>query len=191
MICQAIDIVMGRSSEQGPPIYVQQFDVNSRTFVFRVFDEEGNPFVYAEDAVVGAVYKYRRCKGTEEYEVNLCNGNVLATVVPAEVVQLDGPVEMQIKIHQNGGVLHSPVIAFEVLKSIKKSETETSEPQLILEGLIESTRQLIASIETKLENGEFNGKTPVRGKDYWTPKDKAEVITEAKSAFVDVSEVGM
>lgn len=41
----------------------------------------------------------------------------------------------------------------------------------------------------KGEKGE-TGKTPVRGTDYWTPQDKAEIVQEVLGNFVDVSEVG-
>lgn len=35
-----------------------------------------------------------------------------------------------------------------------------------------------------------DGKTPVRGTDYWTEADKAEIVQEVLVNFVDVSEVG-
>lgn len=41
-----------------------------------------------------------------------------------------------------------------------------------------------------LKNGS-RGKTPVRGTDYWTPADKAEVIAEVLSNFTNAAEVAM
>lgn len=38
-------------------------------------------------------------------------------------------------------------------------------------------------------NGEFNGKTPVKGTDYWTAADKAEMVSAVIAALPDASEV--
>lgn len=36
-----------------------------------------------------------------------------------------------------------------------------------------------------------DGDTPVRGADYWTAADKAEIVNEVLSNFIDVSEVAL
>ena len=35
-----------------------------------------------------------------------------------------------------------------------------------------------------------DGYTPIKGTDYWTDADKAEIVAEVLANFVDVSEVG-
>ena len=193
MIRNTIDVVLG-GYDNGLTPNVQQYDTNSRVFACRLLTPEGELFQLADDAVVGAVYKYRRCSGTHEYETVIENRSTVVVTVPAEAVQLEGKVEMQLKIHQNGGVLNSPVVMFAALRSLKTSETETNEPALILVALVDEVQNLINRIETSLENGEFDGDpgvTPVRGEHYWTESDKKAIVSEVLSYFTNVSEVGM
>ncbi len=57
---------------------------------------------------------------------------------------------------------------------------------------VEATEELIDTVETKLENGDFNGQngyTPVRGVDYWTNADKQEIINSVILQIQDGEEV--
>lgn len=53
------------------------------------------------------------------------------------------------------------------------------------------------ALKTAKDSGEFDGKdgedahTPVKGVDYFTESDKAELVNAVLESFVDVSEVGM
>ena len=192
MIRNTIDIMLG-GCDTGSTPSVQQYDAKSRVYVCRLWEAPGVRYCMGKTAKVGAVFRWRRSGGGHEYDTEIENENTVAVTVPGEAVKLDGLVEFQLKIYENGGVLHGPVISFAAMRSLQSSETEEGEQALLLVALVNQTQELIADIEEKLENGEFNGepgepgKTPVKGVDYFT---HAEIKAIAKQAagMVDVQE---
>ena len=165
-----IDVMIG-GLDNGQTPSVQQHDVNSRVFTCRLWQDKDVPFVLPENAVVGAVFKWRRSNGGHEYETQIEGRSTVLVTVPAEAVKLDGIVEMQLAIHQEDSVLHGPVISFAALKSLTLGGSAESEPPLLLVALAKETQELLTELRQAKENGEFDGYTPKRGVDYWTEED--------------------
>lgn len=190
MIRNTIDIMLG-GCDTGSTPSVQQYDAKSRVYVCRLWKAPGVRYCMGKTAKVGAVFRWRRSGGGHEYDTEIENENTVAVTVPGEAVKLDGLVEFQLKIYENGGVLHGPVISFAAMRSLQSSETEEDEPAPLLVALVNQTQELIADIEEKLENGEFNGepgepgKTPVKGVDYFTPTEIKGIAKQA-AGMVDV-----
>ncbi len=169
-----LDVMIG-GLDYGQTPSVQQHDVNSRVFACRLWQDKDVPFVLPENAVVGAVFKWRRSNGGHEYETQLEGRSTVLVTVPAEAVKLDGIVEMQLAIHQEDSVLHGPVISFAALKSLTLGGSAESEPPLLLVALAKETQELLTELRQAKENGEFDGYTPQRGVDYWTEEDLAQM----------------
>ena len=59
--------------------------------------------------------------------------------------------------------------------------------QLIQE--MKDTKEIAQSVRDDADNGEFNGYSPVRGKDYWTPEDQETIVNEVLAQFPNGDEV--
>ena len=68
----------------------------------------------------------------------------------------------------------------EFAKSIEASNTAT---QNCTEATTKATN-IANTLETKLASGELNGYTPVKGKDYWTPEDIAQIKSYVSEAIL-------
>lgn len=139
--------IMMSGFDDGRTPHVQQYDVASRVYICRLWERQGVPYQMANDAIVGAVFKWRRSTGSHEYETEMLDSSTVKVTVPAEAMQLAGRVEMQLAIHQNGGLLHSPVIGFMAMKSLKASDKETDEPAMLLVALVDQTQKGLSAME--------------------------------------------
>lgn len=160
MLTNVINMTIGWFDDGRMP-NVQQYDVNSHVFACRLWQKPGVPFVMADNAVVGAKFKWRRSNGSHEYETEIQDSSTVLVKVPAEALELEGIVEMQLAIYQNDGVLHGPVVSFAALRSLKPSDSEAEEPAMMLVALVNQTQKLLNEVQTALDNGEFNGEDGV------------------------------
>lgn len=148
-----INIMIGGYDDGRTP-HVQQYDVASRVYVCRLWERPDVPYRLADDAIVGAVFSWRRVSGSHEYKTEIVNRSTVKVTVPAEAMQLAGKVDFQLAIHENGGVLHTPIISFVALKSLKASDKETDEPALLLVSLVNEAGDAIMHATHAAENAE-------------------------------------
>ena len=90
--------------------------------------------------------------------------------VPSEAMKRTGLVEMQLVLHENGELLHGPVISFMALRSLKKTDQETDEPVTLLVALVDQAGKAIYSIENM----------QVQAVEAETPSAKLETVDGAK-----------
>ena len=115
-------------------------------------------------------------------------GNMIVYPFTDQTCSKDGRMTAEIRLYgSNGKMLTSASFVLEIHKTVLgPNDIPASESQmnaldaLILEttALKTETKALKEEVERKLENGEFNGepgRSPVRGVDYWTDADKAEI----------------
>lgn len=163
MIRNEIDLYLNSCGGHNAPC-VQQYDMKSRLFACRLWREPGVPYVLDEGARVGVVYKWRGMSPSKEYDTELENESTVLCLIPDEATQRFGPVTMQLILHENGGALHGPEIAFMVLKSLKPGDGESDEPVLMLIELVSEATELLDRLEHAVENGEFSGPPGPAGK---------------------------
>lgn len=98
-----------------------------------------------------------------------------------------GRVTAEIQLYgSNGKMLTSASFLLEIHGTVfDPDDIPASEDEMnALDALILETTALKEEVERKLENGEFVGEpgpagySPVRGTDYWTDEDKAEMVSE-------------
>lgn len=162
MIVNEIQIWMG-GYDNGRTPAVQQNDINSRIYICKLWQGRGRPYLLADGARVGVVFKWRRRLGSPEYEAQILDQSTVAVKVPKEAMRMDGIVKMQLILHEGDEVLHSPEISFGVMRSIEPDENDSEEPKLLLLELTSKANELINSIEEKLENGELKGEKGDKG----------------------------
>ena len=136
-----IHVMMGGMDDGRTP-WVQQYDANSRQYRWNLWRRPGVPFEMAEDAVVGAIFDWKGSPPSHEYKTEMEDRSTVLITVPSAATKREGPLEMQLAIHQEGGVLYSPVICFMALRSLKAADTETDEPVMLLVWLVEETKKL-------------------------------------------------
>lgn len=157
MIRNTIDVWIG-GFDNGRTPAVQQNDINSRIYVCRLWRRFGVPYVLADGARVGVLYRWRRRLGSSEYEAKIIDQSTVEIKVPKEAMRLEGIVTMQLVLHENDEVLHGPEVTFGVLRSIEPDEHESEEPAMMLMALVNEGNALVSQIRDALEKGEFNGK---------------------------------
>ena len=160
-------------------------------FIYDRCTIEGNTIVYDFTSSIdeNGVCQVTACEGIAECEVTLYNANGEQLTSPRFSMMVDSVV-------YNG----------EEIISTPESD--------VLRGLIKEANDTVNEIETKLANGEFvgekgdpftyedfteeqldslkgekgdtgnDGYTPIKGVDYWTPSDQAEIMANAASAIV-------
>lgn len=158
-----VDVYMGGYDEGKTPS-VQQYDENSREYQLNLWVNEQTPYLLPEGAAVGVVYQPRGQKPTEEYKAEILTRSTVLVRLPSEVTKKRGRVEMQLLIHTENGVLHSPVINFEVLRSLKPGEGEGGEPEKMLSELISEANTLMTAFEKQLSEDGFRGPPGPAGK---------------------------
>lgn len=122
MIRKVINVMMGGFGNVQMPT-VQQYD-EEREYLCRLWRAPGVPFVLADNTKVGVVFQWRGIRGSKEYDTERENNSTVVVTVPKEAMLRDGIVKMQLKIHQDDELLHSPELVFQVLKSIKAMESD-------------------------------------------------------------------
>ena len=138
--------------------------------------------------------KFTECEGRfvdfiineEVYRVDIVNGEC---IIPDEFLQKSGYHTvyecMQDYTIQNHML---PVHPREKPPTYVYTPTE----KLTFEGLVQKVEDTVADIIRRADSGEFDGKTPVKGVDYYTDEEKAELITAvssgAESEFRKVTE---
>lgn len=60
----------------------------------------------------------------------------------------------------------------------------TPTEKLTFEGLVQKVEDTVADIIHRADSGEFDGYTPVKGKDYFTESEKSEMIQDVSSGAV-------
>lgn len=135
----AITIWMGGFDDGRTP-GVQQYDAKTRKYRCMLMEKPGQPYMMADDAIVGAVYKWRGSPASHEYETEVLDRSTVRVTVPTAAMLRPGYVEMQLKFHQDGGLLNGPVICFIVNESLDAADEETDEPALLLEELVKEAQ---------------------------------------------------
>lgn len=132
-------------------------------FIYDTCTIEGNTIVYdfASSVDENGTCQVSACEGTVECEISLYNKNAQQLTSPRFILVVDSTV-------YNGEQIFS---------------THESD---VLKGLINDANKIVNEIETKLENGEFNGKDYVL-----TDTDKTDIANLVLANFIDVSEVGV
>lgn len=157
-LTNTIHVMMGGFDDGRTPA-VQQYDVESRVYVCRLWRRKNEPYCMTQDAIVGAVYRYRGCPGSKEYETEVLDASTVRVTIPAEAMQRAGAVDMQLVIHQDGGELRSPMIGFMALESLTRGDSMTDEPALLLVALVDEVRQALSYVVGKHpyigENGDW------------------------------------
>lgn len=116
-------------------------------------------------------------------------------ILPWEVYAEDGTFYFSVIGEREDTRRTSTVVRYKVGKGVVNEEMMPSDPtpevyDQIIAIVNENkavTKAFITDMEEKVESGYFDGKdgyAPVRGTDYWTEKDKAEVVREAKEGAI-------
>ena len=74
----------------------------------------------------------------------------------------------------------------------KTSETNAASSANTAANAAAQAQDCLEEVETKLANGDFDGEdgyTPVKGKDYWTPTDKSEMVNEVMDAMPTIGDM--
>lgn len=130
---------------------VQQYDAKSRIYICKLWRRQHEPYQMTENAVVGVVFDWRGAPPSQLYETEIIDRSTVKVTIPTAAMQKIGPVEMQLKIFENGGELNGPVICFEVRRSLKESDKETDEPAMLLVALVAKTQELFDRGETIIQ----------------------------------------
>lgn len=174
-----IDVIIG-GFDDGRTSSVQQYDAGSRQYLWHLWERPGVPFEMDEDALVGAIFDWKGAPPSHEYKADMVDRSTVLVTVPAAATQRVGPVDMQVAIHQDGGVLHSPVICFMALKSLRAADEETDEPALLLVWLVDETRKALGRMEKAtyaIENMQVRAEPSETLRATITTEDGVKVIT--------------
>ena len=124
--------------------------------------------------------------GTETYHIILDDNGVCT--VPNEVLADDGEISIGVFGVSGEIVKTSSVYVYNIGKGARTTATAVPDP----------TPDAYAQIIKLIEDGKVagpkgdpgaDGYTPVKGTDYWTPADKAEIVADVIAALPDGSEV--
>lgn len=133
---KTIDIIIGGFDDGRTPS-VQQYDTNSRCLLCRLWEKPGVPYTMSENAVVGAIFKWRKAEPAGEYKTEIIDRSTVLVTIPGDATQVSGVVFMQLVFHQDGGVMRGPEINFMVLESLAAGEEGIENPELLFGKLIE------------------------------------------------------
>ncbi|MBQ4561374.1 MAG: SGNH/GDSL hydrolase family protein [Clostridia bacterium] len=147
-------------------------DISTET-IYLLRDGESSQNLYIEYIYVNGLWE---CLGAQE--VNL-TGYAKLTDIPT-LAKLGGVSEtkaaMLIAVHNTGETSHS---------DIRRSVSELKADKLDMSGLTDAINTALAEAK---ESGEFDGEdgyTPVKGVDYFTPKEIADIKAELSAPVVD------
>lgn len=106
-----------------------------------------------------------------------------ACVVPWEVLTNCKQLTIGVVGTSGNRVLPSVPVTIPIIEGVCNGGTPPDDPtpdiyaQLL--DLAKETQQIAQSVRDDADAGKFNGYTPVRGTDYWTDADKAEIVDDA------------
>lgn len=144
----------------------------------------GTPYQIAEGCT--ATFTAKKPDKTVIHNSCTIEGNMIVYPFTEQTCSAAGRVNAEIRLYgSNGRMLTSASFTLEVSKTVvNPGDIPASESEMnALEALILDTTALKHEIEQKLENGDFvgpPGPAPVRGIDYWTEEDKAEMMGSFK-----------
>lgn len=153
--------------EYGKPFHLS----DKCTAFFEGVKADGNYLYNACDIEDGKIV-YNLKKTTPD------GGTCQTTAVP-------GVVKCQFKIiGENGGIISAPKFTIVV-------EDTVYNEQAIEDSVSEATvlTEMIADLTIKRDSGFFDGYTPVRGVDYYTPEEVASIADDIRKSVVDGNEV--
>lgn len=97
--------------------------------------------------------------------------NVLEANLKEDCVRDYGKGKIEVELKENEEVISS----FQLTCKIEKTGKDFK-PSGNNDNYYEKAEKLLKELNQKVENGEFDGKTPVKGKDYFDENDKKEIV---------------
>ena len=184
----AIHIWMGGQDDGRCPS-VQQYDAMSRVYICQLWRSPNEPYLMADNAIVGAVFDWRGAPPSHVYETEALDRSTVRVTVPAAAMQKAGPVNMQLVIYENGGALHSPIICFEARRSLKEADTETDEPAMLLVALTVQTQELFDRAGKIIEDANNAAANAAEEANKWaTAEINATALSAESQPTVEVTE---
>ena len=178
-------------------VTITAFRGDSGYTIIASLTEDGKPFPISD----GSTAIFSGVKPDGNYLYNSCtieNGKIVydfkKTTPDGETCQTTaapGTVKCQFKlIGENGGIISAPQFTIVV-------EDTVYNEQVVKDSVSEATvlTEMIADIQSKLDNNEFKGEkgdqgyTPIKGVDYFTEEEVASIAADIRKSIVDGSEV--
>lgn len=156
--------------------FITSGDVNEDTVVFE-FSSEWEGFTKT------AVF-YRN--ESEVFHVLLKDNSC---IIPHEVLANPGVLYFGVFGNLDDRVKTSEIITYTIRRGAVTEATKVSDPTPDIYAQLLTRYEEIMDVKIRADNGEFNGKTPLRGVDYWTDEDKTEIVNAVIAALPDGSEV--
>lgn len=141
-----INVFIGGFDDGRTP-WVQQYDIESRKYLCRLWVRKNVPYVLADNEIVGVVFDWRGNPPSKEYKTELIDASSVMVTVPKEAMERSGSVDMQLLLHKDGELLHGPIISFNVLKSMAPGDKETDEPVPLLVALVDAAGKAVVEAE--------------------------------------------
>ncbi|WP_434310357.1 tail fiber domain-containing protein [Hominifimenecus sp. rT4P-3] len=154
MYITQIDIEL--SGERTPAVvYAKQGDVSARRIDIGFID---NGTVYQIPDGVTARIWIKKPDGTAVYNDTTIAGNRVIADLTSQALIAAGDARAEIALYQGEKLLSTSVFVIRIERNVRSEDAAESSNEFgTLNTLVDQTEELIADIETKLENGDFIG----------------------------------